>query len=179
MGASQHKRAGSRSNFPSRLAKEACGVQSIRRGRRGQRPSTHLQRGRNPVPSLYPVGILRREGTRWAVSVSACQHSSTRGGSRTLTPLRVLDFESSEQSPQELMSHGVAATPKSCCSPCCSEQAENALAVAPASAADILRTARSQELIDPELARVIDCWPTLATPIRAGILAMVRAATAT
>lgn len=29
---------------------------------------------------------------------------------------------------------------------------------------------------DPELAAVVDAWPTLAEPIRAGILAMVRAA---
>jgi hypothetical protein len=31
---------------------------------------------------------------------------------------------------------------------------------------------------DPDLAAVVDAWPTLREPIRAGILAMVRAAVA-
>jgi hypothetical protein len=30
--------------------------------------------------------------------------------------------------------------------------------------------------IDPDLAKIIDAWPTLPEPIRAGILAMIRAA---
>ncbi|MCK6454939.1 MAG: hypothetical protein L6Q92_00205 [Phycisphaerae bacterium] len=37
------------------------------------------------------------------------------------------------------------------------------------------RGARNAPL-DPELAAVVDAWPTLAGPIRAGILAMIHAA---
>jgi len=109
------------------------------------------------------VGLENSNGPRKPVAVSppAFVFESGRGANtRSKTAYRGLSLQTQERSVASALNKELTPTLSDACTNACTSEGENANAGP----------------IDVDLAKVIEAWPTLQDPIKAGISAMIRAA---